>query len=462
MTKRVQPHLIWKPFPSHLLPEPLASYAEESAASIHCDVSMVAVAMLSALSAAVGNRATICVKYGWFEPAVIWSAVVSPSGSTKSPAINAGLAPLNHVMSALRESLQEDQARYEADGQEWQARTGGKAKPDDPEPQPPELRRLMTNDATIEALIDLLNRNPAGLLMHRDELAGWLKDLCGPYKAKGGSDKETWLSMFRAEPIEVDRKTSAPLYVPRAFVSVIGTIQPNILNSHLTPANLDSGLAARILFVWPPDRPKRWSDRSVTDSIRDNVNDLFEWLVSLPCPSKPMVVKLDREARELAKEFVNRHGLEAYESEGDIRAALAKLEAYVFRFALLFHFVETYWQIRHDPDFDAANHEWTVSRGTLANAIELVEWFKYETQRVYQDLKYGCEVSDLYHFILKEHEGRITARVLAQRKNRYRGAGNAQEALEELVKVGLARWDTEATKGRPKSLCILIQSDGSP
>lgn len=462
MTKRVQPPLIWKPFPSHLLPEPLASYAEESAASIYCDVAMIAVPMLSALSAAVGNRAALCVKHGWFEPPVIWSAVVSPSGSAKSPAIGAGLAPLNHVMFAIRERHEKQLAFFREKHEAWQQRTNGKSKPNDREPIKPELQRLTTNNATIEGLIDQLKLNPHGLLVHVDELAGWLKDLCGPYKAKGGSDKETWLSMFRAEPIEKDRVVTGYSYVPRAFVAVTGGIQPGILKKHLTAENLDSGLAARLLFVWPPDRPKRWSERSVPDSIRNNANDLFEWLVGLNCPVKPMLVKLDREARELAREFVNRHGTETHESGGDIRAALAKLEAYAFRFALLFHFVETYWQIRHDPEFDAENHDWIVSRETLENAIALVEWFKHETQRVYQDLANGSEVSDLYHFILTKHGGQITARELSRGKYKYRESGAAEEALDKLVKAGLARWDAESTKGRPKSLCILIQSDGSP
>ena len=42
------------------------------------------------------------------------------------------------------------------------------------EPDPPHERRLLVNDVTPEKLVRLAAVNPFGLVMQRDELAGWL------------------------------------------------------------------------------------------------------------------------------------------------------------------------------------------------------------------------------------------------------------------------------------------------
>ena len=42
-------------------------------------------------------------------------------------------------------------------------------------PEEPRERRYITQDATTAKLGELLHENPQGLLIHRDELSGWLK-----------------------------------------------------------------------------------------------------------------------------------------------------------------------------------------------------------------------------------------------------------------------------------------------
>ena len=91
-------------------------------------------------------------------------------------------------------------------------------------PEKPACRRVVTSDPTIEKLSDLLQYNPRGLLVARDELGGWLSNFTR-YKGKsGGSDLPGWLEMFRAEALVIDRKTGdrPTIFVPRAAVSVTG------------------------------------------------------------------------------------------------------------------------------------------------------------------------------------------------------------------------------------------------
>jgi hypothetical protein len=44
-------------------------------------------------------------------------------------------------------------------------------------PREPKPRRHKTEDATVEKLSELLMENPRGILLHRDELSGWLRSL---------------------------------------------------------------------------------------------------------------------------------------------------------------------------------------------------------------------------------------------------------------------------------------------
>src|SRR5262249_12505842 len=129
------------------------------------------------------------------------------------------------------------------------------------EPEKPIQGRLYASDVTVPALAPILLENPKGLLVYRDELSAWLNSF-DEYKSRSGSDLPNWLSMFRAEPITLDRKTGEPWHirVPLAAVSITGGIQPSILAQTLKADYFEAGLAARLLFAYPPKRRKTWTD----------------------------------------------------------------------------------------------------------------------------------------------------------------------------------------------------------
>src|SRR5262249_57951207 len=83
-------------------------------------------------------------------------------------------------------------------------------------PEKPACHRVVTSDPTIEKLADLLEDNPRGLLVARDELGGWLGSFTRYKGRSGGSDLPGWLEMFRAEALGIDRKTGdrPPIFLP--------------------------------------------------------------------------------------------------------------------------------------------------------------------------------------------------------------------------------------------------------
>jgi hypothetical protein len=67
------------------------------------------------------------------------------------------------------------------------------------EPEPVPLPRIMVGDTTPEALAGLLKDNPKGLLLYRDELAGWL-GCFGRYSSSGNGEREFWIEAYGGRP----------------------------------------------------------------------------------------------------------------------------------------------------------------------------------------------------------------------------------------------------------------------
>src|SRR5262249_32658209 len=117
----------WQSFPAQSLPEPLQSYVRAAAQAIGCDESYVALPLLAALAAAVGNTCRIQLKRGWTEPAVIWTVIIGESGTLKSPGMDAPLRPIRKRQAEAWQRHQNAvteyehlQLTYKADAAEWQ------------------------------------------------------------------------------------------------------------------------------------------------------------------------------------------------------------------------------------------------------------------------------------------------------------------------------------------------------
>src|SRR5262245_22325768 len=81
-------------FPLDALPSPLRQFTVECAASLPVAPEMVGIPALVVTGAAIGNTRAIRLKDGWTESTALWAALVSPSGTMKSPALKQVAEPL--------------------------------------------------------------------------------------------------------------------------------------------------------------------------------------------------------------------------------------------------------------------------------------------------------------------------------------------------------------------------------
>jgi hypothetical protein len=326
----------YTPFPTDCLPAPWDAFVREGAAALRCDEALVALPLLAVLASTIGNTRRVHLGAEWYEPAVLWTCVVAESGGRKSPAAELSAERVKARQKRLVKEFKDAVKEYKRQMAEYKARKKdvGEEQAGD-EPQKPTLGRVLVSDITIEKLAGLLDDNRRGLLVYRDELAGWVGSFT-KYKGKGGGgDEPNWLSIHRGDAIIYDRKTGekTSVFVPHAAVSVCGGIQPGVLQRLASHDLFDSGMVARLIFAMPPRTPKTWSDDQISLETKVAADRSLAALYELSAEvdedgdPRPVVVGLMREARERMKSFVNEWGLRQFEAEGERAAALAKLEA---------------------------------------------------------------------------------------------------------------------------------------
>jgi hypothetical protein len=445
-TRPVAPAERFEPFPVDALPEPLRGFVAAGAKAIGCDPSYLALPMLTALAAAIGNTRRIQLKRGWTAP-----AIVSESGTAKTPAFKLVMRPIRErqrkALERHAEAMQEyeaDLARYEKALAEWKR---DKKTTDEPpvKPESPQAERCIVSDTTIEALAPLLLANPRGLLLARDELVGWIGSFDRYAGGKGGADVAHWLSMHNGESAIVDRKTGNPrtTYVPMASVSVCGGIQPTILHRALGIEHRESGLAARLLLTCPPRKPKRWTEADIDPDAEAEIARLVDRLYELQ-PTiddndelRPVVVGLTPDAKAAWKAYYNAYAKEQIDLASELSAAWSKLEEYAARLALVIHY--TRWAA-YDPGLQSPD---AVDAESMATGVKLSQWFKGEARRVYLLLSESDDDRDQRRLIewIERKGGSVTVREVQQGHRQYRTAQEAEAALNELAKAGCGRWE---------------------
>jgi hypothetical protein len=458
------PVAAYRPFPVEVLPEPVKSYVVEGAAALGCDPAFVALPALGAMAGAIGNARAVRLKSTWTEPAILWVVVVADSGSLKSPAQELPVKRIYDAQRTMRRDYnerlaehQQELLRHEVDLVNW------KKKPTDKPPQKPEppiCRRVVVADSTIEALAQLLHENPRGLLLVRDELAGWVGGF-NAYKSRGGNDAAQWLELHRAGELTVDRKTGQPrsISVSRAAVSVVGGIQPRTLARVLTRDYFESGLAARLLVAMPPRAAKEWTEAELSATTRHRFEQLVEGLLELEPEIddhgdvRPIVLPLESKALPIWRRFYNAHNREQAALTSDLAAAWSKLEGYVPRLALVLHLARV---VGGDNTADGK----AIDAASLTAAIKLVDWFKHEAERVYAMLHETDGQRDGRELVerIRAKGGSITARQLQLSSRRYGNVEVARAALDALAQAGLGRWVEQPAGergGRPTQVLVL-------
>lgn len=412
----------WRPFPVAILPKRLREIVVSGAEATGVDPTFMLLPALAVAATAIGNSRRIASNQSWESPVTIWAATIGAAGTRKTPAFKLVMRPL------------------EAHQDELDA-----AHVSDDENAPRAI--CYVTDITIERLAGVLQENPRGVGMLRDELSSWFQSLT-KYRREG-SDAAQWLELFNDGRFRVHRKTGTPRYVSvrGGNVSVCGSVQPEVLERCLANGNTENGLAGRFLLAWPPRILRQDFPSGVDEQTQSRWAVCIRRLLQAEMQpdgcggTVPVVLSLTPDASAIWQAFYADHQTRQFEATGAYAAALSKLEGYVLRLALIYHLMEQADDVLGD---DTA----PVSAEAMRQAVTTVEWFIYETGRIYGRWARGDELTDALRAFdwLDARGGRGTLRDML-RCHLFDDAEQAERALADLAGEGLLMIETTRHPG---------------
>ncbi len=298
-----------------MLPSLLWRYCTNNAKRLSTPIEYIAVPLVVSLASAIGVKVGIYPKHydDWDLVPNLWGAIIGNPSTKKSPALDAGMKPLNNLTHNAKtdyEQAQKDFAtqkevnkhKNKAQEDELKALAKKQAKQTDDDENritdddlntkaqsiadanladenAPMLKRYIANDSTYQQLGVTLSQTNNGLLIARDELTGLLASLDGE---SNNEARNFYLEAFNGTGSHImDRVGRGSTFIETHSLSVIGGIQPNKLERYLekTIKGLDNdGLMQRFQLAVYPDHIKGLKEQDIAPDkdIRQAVYDLFE------------------------------------------------------------------------------------------------------------------------------------------------------------------------------------------
>ena len=426
---------------------PWADWIARVAEAAACPPDYVVAPLLAVASALIGNSRWAQATPGWAEPPHLWVATVGDSGTGKSPGSDCLLRDVlpeleRRMLGDFPDVVREWKAsaeRAKAGQEAWEkdvrtAHKQGAAPPLPPDAEPPEPQapRVRVNDITVEKVASVLaTAAPKGLLIVRDELAGWLLGM----NAYNDAGRAFWIESYGGRPYRVERqKSPLPIIVPRLAVAVAGGTQPERLAALM--ADADDGLLARLLWTWPDPVPFRLGREAPGVAWATVCLDRLRLLDLAPGAGpeeepRPVMVPLVAEALPLIEEFAQNMQARQAEASGLMRSAYGKARGLALRLSLV---LESLWWCAADG---FAPPPVRISANAFGAAVILVaDYLLPMAERVYGDAAVPAadrNAATLARWILLRRTAEVHVRHL-QREVRLPGLGTA-DAIHEAAKV---------------------------
>lgn len=340
-------------FPYDIFPERIRNFI--SYQSIQHEY--LAGAVLAALSTSIGNTAILEAKDGYIIKPVIYLAIIAPPGASKTPALKTAFAPLEDWDAELY-------ARYQLQLQEYNKSLAlyEKDKKAYDKPEKPNFPQTLIKDSTIEMVIKILSVNKLGCAVYADELSGFLKRM-NQYKA--GDEVQKWLELWSGSTVLLQRISREENKVQDPFCTVVGGIQPGVLESLSKEENEHNGFFHRFLFVYPVPQDKTgWNAPQAPDIVKFDFINTFAEVLHHRTRDK-VKYRLSDEANELYGQWFDYKNIKYNKAANEhVKGIIAKYQDYCLRFALLIQVAD-----------DGLNRKTKVTVESMEKAIRLTEYF---------------------------------------------------------------------------------------
>ena len=330
-----------------IFPAPWAEWIGSAAEASGAPADYVALPLLAAAGALIGNARWVNPWNEWREPPALFVALIGLPSAGKSPALDTVMRPLSGIEADANTDMPERRREWdtakegaEARRDRWKGEVKTATKMGNPPPQRPidaaepampQRRRVFSTDPTPEKAARMSAANPRGLLLNRDELAGWMASMD---RYSGGGDRAFWLESYGGRAWAPDRVKDgdAEVSVPHLLWGIAGGIQPDRMASVLLAGD-DDGMAARFLYTWP-ERRKPFRPGPTPD-----LHKAQTWLARLHAlpwtPTAPILVPFAEEARHRLQGWRDEIPELEADAAGLFLSWLGKTPGFVVRVALI-------------------------------------------------------------------------------------------------------------------------------
>jgi hypothetical protein len=378
-------------FPLDVFPKDLQIYLSESERNLMLNIEIMASSVLWLTSVIIGNSHKIRIKNGWYESPIVFLALVGQSGLGKTPSLNQVINPLKKINQKKVEDYLQEYEKYSE-----HLELAKKSKKNVLPIAKPRRKQILASDTTLEALISLHNESKNAIGINKDELDGWFKDM---NKYREGSDKQQWLSIWSNESINVNRLSRGDLYIASPFISVIGGIQPEILDAQFTQENVSSGFIDRFLFCYPKNlKAQPFNSNDLDPLIIEHYNNTIHTMYRSVIERlkyretndiKPTILNLEDAAYLKFNEYFDYYtNKQNSDDEPEMfKSMLAKIKTYLGRITLIIHFLEAFY---NNQDVQKK-----ITKESVEKAFKLTEYFISQFKRIKIDSMNTKEIIDI-------------------------------------------------------------------
>lgn len=393
------------PFDYSYLPDILREYVCDISERMQCPPDYAAVAVYVMIGTACGCKIGIrpMKENDWTVIPIFWGAVVGNSGMMKSPTLSECLVPLkklaarslnefNHAMKIYE--TQNEMAKIQKSVNKSAAKKALQKQKNyditellalNEVNSAPILKRYITNNASYEALGELLIENPNGILVECDEIIGLLKqlDASGQEAARAfyltaadGDKSYTFDRIVRGKG----------LHIESVCVSILGGIQPGVLADyvrHAVTGNAGAdGLLQRFGLMVYPDISPDWKevDRLPNKIVRTKVTELIEKIDTLnpysigaesECSGETPFLRFANDAQEIFSKWreILEKRIRSGEEHPAIVSHISKYRKLIPALALINHLCDS--------------GKGPVTKDSLLRAIAYSEYLESHAQRIY-------------------------------------------------------------------------------
>lgn len=293
------------------LPELLKEWVKDISLRMQCPIEYPIAAIFEMLSTIVGKK--VCIQPKKLDSSFIvvpnlWGIIIGNPGQKKTPAIQEALGPLNALNDVYHQIYRIESAEYEEKNgikkgasfqslleqsssytqqlyhqrstllAEFISQRNDESLQEKLEITQPKRLQLITNDATMEILGEIISINQNGILVFRDEFAGLLAQM---EKINNKNERHFYLEAWAGKsPYTFDRIVRGHIYIPHLVVSLFGSIQPDVMGRYIQESieNIgNDGFLQRFQVMFYPDEilDPEYIDQTPDKEIEQRVTEVM-------------------------------------------------------------------------------------------------------------------------------------------------------------------------------------------